>query len=102
MVGELLFRGHGGVGIAPADGFDEEAFLGFAWDEGGSGVAAFEDAGFCIEEEATFQFAVFLSGDGVALFAVFGEGWSDALLEEGDLFGREWGFGGVGGERGAE
>ena len=77
--------------VAVAHGFDKEALVWLAGDDGGTGVAAFEHGGAGVEEEAALEF---LRAGAVAFVAALGEQGADALLEELEVFGGEGGRGG--------
>ena len=98
-VGGGLGGGHLQVFVGVADGLDQEAFVGIAGDEGGTGRAAFEQGVAGVESEAAFGFSF-----GLAVTFVTGldENGADGGFEELDLFGWEGGGGrgGVAGQAG--
>ena len=67
--------GHGQA-VVP-DGFDEEALLGVAGDDGGAAIAAFEHGVDGVEPEAAFL--AFLV---MAIEAVLGQHGADVVFEE--------------------
>ena len=55
-IGKLRFWRHFHIGIFIADDFDKEGLLGVAWNEGGPGIAPFQEAFTRIEVEIGFEF----------------------------------------------
>ena len=82
--GEALLRGHLQVAVLVADGFDEQAFVGLAGDDGRPGVAALPDPLGRVEQEAALDL---LGRGGVAGGAGVDEDRADPLLEEFDSRG---------------
>lgn len=82
LVGEFrAVLGHAEIFEVVADGFNEEALVGFADDDGGA--VFFEEAGAEVECEIAFGFGVRV----MAFVAVFDEDGADVLFKEFDVFG---------------
>ena len=87
IVGKLLVaRRHREVAVGVADGFDEEAFVRLAGDDGGAGVAALEPAVARVEREAAFDL---LRARAVALVTILDQDRTHLGLEEVGLRGGE-------------
>ena len=100
IVGELLVaRRHREVAVGVADGFDEQAFVRLAGDDGGAGVAALHPTVARVEREAAFDL---LRARAVALVTILDQDRTDLGLEEVGLRGgelRRFGSGGGGNAR---
>src|SRR5262249_17541841 len=82
---ELAFGRHLKFGVLLGDRFDEQALVRITWDDGRSGVAAFEQAGPRINLQAALLLAARLA---VALKGVVGQDRTDFLFEEFELLAR--------------
>jgi hypothetical protein len=81
------------IGIGVADGFDEEAGVGIAGNNGRAFFAAFEEAVAELDGKIAFEF---FGAGAVAFVTVVNKNWTDFVLEKLELGGG--GGGGPGGE----
>ena len=94
VVGKLLVaRWHREIAVGIADGFDEQAFVRLARNDGRAGVAALEPAIACVEREAALDL---LRARAVTLVTILHEHRAHFGLEEVGLRGGQlWGVVGV-------
>jgi len=79
LLAQFSLGWHLQVGVGPANGLDQKAFLGVAGDDGGPSVAALEQARAGIQVETAFELVAL---GAVAVVAPFDQHGADAFLEQ--------------------